>query len=180
MGIKSMGFDQRAFRDVLGQFATGIAVITAQIGDVRLGATVTSFNTVSLEPPLILFSLARSARSLADWKVAPALCVSILSESQIPLSNGFARAGGDKWAGVGYSVASSGCPILDHAIACFECAPYATYDGGDHEIFVLRVTGFHRPTSHPAPLIFYGGKYRNLKRDNPNDTPADDIALHGW
>jgi flavin reductase (DIM6/NTAB) family NADH-FMN oxidoreductase RutF len=170
--------DQREFRNALGQFATGVAIVTASVDGVRLGATISSFNSVSLDPPLVLFSMLKSSYGFAQWKKAQAFCVAILGESQRDLSNRFAKGGADKWSGVPSSSASNGAPKLAGAIAYFECEPYSICDGGDHEIFVCRVTDFH---VSPGPsLIFFAGKYRELTPSEGQTPPTDNAWLHGW
>jgi flavin reductase (DIM6/NTAB) family NADH-FMN oxidoreductase RutF len=94
-----MSFTDREFRDALGQFTTGVCVVTAEVDGILLGATVSSFNSVSLAPPLILFSLARSAQTLPLWLKATHFGVTVLAESQTDLSNRFARGGAEKWNG---------------------------------------------------------------------------------
>lgn len=176
-----MTIDQREFRNVLGQFATGIAIVTASVEGIRIGATISSFNSVSLDPPLVLFSMANKSLGLAQWKAARALAIFILGEGQTELSNRFARAGGDKWAGLGDAVTGNSSPALPGAIAYFECVPYANYAGGDHEIFVCEVTAFNNAGAKSHPLIFHAGKYCNLKTVEANQAPPEvNIWLHGW
>ncbi|MET0220265.1 MAG: flavin reductase family protein [Tardiphaga sp.] len=155
--------DTRAFRRALGQFATGVAVITAQgaNGD-ALGMTMSSFNSVSVDPPLILFSIDRKASSLPAMTEARGYAVNILGRDQEHLSNKFARSLGDKWSAVEHTLGIEAAPLIAGALAHFECVPYAHYDGGDHVIFVGRVLQF---TAHPGgePLIFYRGAYRGLE-----------------
>jgi len=173
--------DQRAFRNALGQFATGVAVVTTATGGNRLGATISSFNSVSLDPPLVLFSIARTSLGLPQWKTAKAFCISVLGESQRELSNRFARASGDKWNGLDDRRAGNGCPSLPGKIAHFECAPYAVHDGGDHEIFVCKVTAFDAAGASEPPLIFHAGEYRGLKAvDGVSAPPDENMWLHGW
>lgn len=153
-------FDAKAFRQALGQFATGVAIITAEGADGNaIGMTMSSFNSVSLDPPLVLFSVARSAYSLSAMTEAKGFGVNILGEDQAALSNRFAKALGDKWTDV--ELAPGSVPLLSGALAHFECAPYAQYDGGDHVIFVARVVSF---AAYPdkEPLVFFGGSYRSL------------------
>ncbi len=174
--------DQREFRNALGQFATGVAIVTAAVDGQRLGATITSFNSVSLDPPLVLFSLIRKSLGFEQWKKAKALCISILSESQRDLSNRFAKAGKDKWDGLTKIVdARNGAPMVPGVIAYFECEPERVCDGGDHEIFVCRVTDFHVKAGAQSSLIFFLGKYRHLQAlDSDAGPPADNLWLHGW
>ena len=155
-------FDARAFRRALGQFATGVAVITAQAADgTAIGMTMSSFNSVSVDPPLILFSIGRQALSLGAMTKAKGYAVNILGRDQEHLSDQFARALADKWAAVEHTIGHAAAPLLAGAIAHFECVPYAQYDGGDHVIFVGRVMQF---SAHPDkdPLIFFRGAYRSL------------------
>lgn len=155
-------FDAKAFRQALGQFATGVAIITAEgVDGNAIGMTMSSFNSVSLDPPLVLFSVARSAYSLAAMTDAKGYGVNILGADQTDLSNRFAKALGDKWADVELAPAQTPVPLLSGALAHFECSPYAQYDGGDHVIFVARVLSF-ATNPDKEPLVFYGGSYRNL------------------
>ncbi len=152
----------RALRDTLGMFATGVTVVTAAgDGGEPVGLTVSSFNSVSLDPPLVLFSIDRGALSLPALRRAPGYAVSVLSANQIELSQRFADAGSDKWAGLDLEYGCSGAPLIPEAIACFECRPYAVHDGGDHEIFVGEVMAY-RSAPAAAPLVFFGGEYRSL------------------
>ena len=174
------GFTERSFRDALGQFATGVAIVTAEVSGQRLGSTVSSFNAVSLAPPLVLFSLARSARSLPAWQAAQHYGVTILADHQIGLSNRFAKSGDDKWQAVEATPMKNGAPLLPGWLCFFECDAFARYDGGDHEIFVAKVTHFETRTDQD-PLIFHGGKYRNLASTTLASPPRDaDVWLHGW
>ena len=154
--------EARAFRDALGMFVTGVTVVTAA-GDSGepVGLTVSSFNSVSLDPPLVLFSIDREAQSLPALRRAPGYAVSVLSADQVELSRRFASTGADKWAGLDLEFGFEGAPLIPGAIAGFECRPHATYDGGDHEIFVGQVVG-HRTAPLAAPLVFFGGQYRRL------------------
>jgi flavin reductase (DIM6/NTAB) family NADH-FMN oxidoreductase RutF len=154
---------QRQFRSALSMFATGVAVITAPRREgTPVGMTVASFNSVSLDPPLILFSVDRRSLSLADLCVAGSYAVNVLEESQQDLSNRFAKANGDKWGWRDTATDSCEEPVLlPGTLATFECEPYAQYDGGDHVIFVGRVTR-HRTASQGRPLIFFGGRYHTL------------------
>lgn len=154
---------QRQFRAALSMFATGVAVITAPRREGHpIGITVASFNSVSLDPPLILFSVDRRSMSLADLCGAPAYAVNVLEETQQEMSNRFAKAHGDKWSWRdGAASERDAAVLLPDALATFECEPYAQHDGGDHVIFVGRVTR-HQARHQGRPLIFFGGRYRSL------------------
>ena len=176
-----MSVDQKEFRNALGQFATGVAIVTATVDGNRLGATISSFNSVSLEPPLVLFSMIRGALGIAQWKAAKSYCIAILGESQRDLSNRFAKAGTDKWIGIDPAFAANGAPMVPGANAYFECEPWSVCDGGDHEIFICRVTAFRViPQAEPS-LIFCGGRYRHLSAlDAATKPPPENLYLHGW
>ncbi len=153
------------FREALGCFATGVTVITAvgPRGEL-IGITANSFNSVSLDPPLILFSLNRRAYSLRAFLSTQAFAVNILRAGQEEISDRFARALKDKWSRIDYELWDSGCPILTAALASFECKIRHTYHGGDHVIFVGEVLRLrHDPEGQP--LLFHGGKYRGVTGD---------------
>ncbi|MEP9350486.1 flavin reductase family protein [Xanthobacter sp. KR7-225] len=158
-------FDPLALRRVLGRFATGVAVVTAEGGpagqEAMVGMTMSSFNSVSLDPPLVLFSVARSALSLPALRAAPGYGISILGRHQEHLSNRFARPLADKWAGVEVRRGESRVPLIEGALAHLECAPYACHEGGDHEVFIARVLRFYAAEGGD-PLIFFGGRYHAL------------------
>lgn len=152
----------RQLRNSLGRFATGVTIVTAPVADgPPIGMTVSSFNSVSLDPPLVLFSVARNARSLGQLESADGYAVNVLSSLHVDLSNRFARAGEDKWDAVEFSRGHCGTPVFDDALATFECEPYATYDGGDHVIFVGRVVN-HHAAEELEPLVFYRGRYHSV------------------
>lgn len=174
-----MAFTEREFRDTLGRFATGVAIVTSEVDGTLLGSTVSSFNSVSLSPPLVLFSLACSAQSFPLWQKAERFGVTILGEHQTDLSNRFARGGADKWAGLVPLRGEHGVPLIRGGLAAFECETYARHEGGDHEIMVGRVLSFTR--SEQQPLLFFGGRYRRLQTDTQIETPPGmDTWLHGW
>jgi flavin reductase (DIM6/NTAB) family NADH-FMN oxidoreductase RutF len=176
-------FDEREFRKALGHFATGVAIVGANVQGQLLGSTISSFNSVSLTPPLVLFSLARSALGLAQWHAAECYGITILAEHQGELSNRFARTGGDKWKDLHVEVMENGSPLLSDWLAYFECQAYARHDGGDHEIFIGRVLDFRYRSQgkEPRPLVFYGGKYRWLAPSgNLEPSPHPDVWPYGW
>jgi flavin reductase (DIM6/NTAB) family NADH-FMN oxidoreductase RutF len=176
-----MTFDERQFRDALGQFATGVAVVTSLVDGVKMAMTVSSFNAVSLRPPLVLFSVARSAQSFDLWQRAQAFAVMVLQEGQTALSNRFAKSGANKWHDIDVVSGTTGAPLLPTSLACFECKVYARYDGGDHEIVVGEVINL-RNSSHQStgPLVFYGGRYRSLTAEGGAGVGYNEIWLHGW
>lgn len=178
----SQSFSPQQFREALGCFATGIAVVTAVNGGERIGATVSSFNSVSLDPPLVLFSMARSSRAFAAWQTVEHFAVNVLAEHQGATSTRFARSVGDKWDGARHIVGKHGAPLLGDSLAAFECARYANYDGGDHIIIVGRVCNVRvRKRVDAVPLIFFRSKYRRLANEvSVEALPDAERLLHGW
>ncbi|WP_187968465.1 flavin reductase family protein [Aquibium microcysteis] len=173
--------DTRQLRDAFGRFTTGIVIVTTDVGGERIGATVSSFNSVSLAPPLVSFCIARNARAMAAWETAPGFAVSVLSRTQSHLSTQFARSLGDKWSGVGTRPASCvDAPLIEGALMWFECETYARYDGGDHLIILGRVVAAEAGRS-VEPLLFFGGAYRHLApRMEHEHVSRDDMWLHAW
>jgi 4-hydroxyphenylacetate 3-hydroxylase, reductase component len=177
-----MSFTSTDFRRALGTFPTGVAIITARGPDGALhGMTVSSFNSVSLDPPLVLFSVARTVQSFAIWEQATEWGINILAESQDALSTRFAKSGTGKWADIEPISATSGVPLLPDVLAHFECERYAIYDGGDHLIMVGKVLSLGRPSdSITAPLVFFSGRYHQLDRPRPGASEDDERLLFGW
>ncbi len=154
----------RSLRTCLGRFATGIAVVTATGRDGEpVGLTINSFTAISLEPPLILFSLDRATTSLPDFEAGEAYAVNVLSADQQGISDTFARADpAERWRDTVWSPGStSGAPVLEGAIARFECVRFAVHDGGDHRMFLARVVAAAH-AEHGAPLLYFNGRYQFL------------------
>jgi flavin reductase (DIM6/NTAB) family NADH-FMN oxidoreductase RutF len=159
----SPDFDLLQFRRTLSQFATGVTVITTRSGSGTeypfVGLTASSFNSVSLDPPLVLWSMAMRANSLPMFRHGSHYIVNVLDASQLDLCKRFATLKGDRFAGVDYRLSSNGLPILANALAWFECHNRSRYDEGDHVIFVGEV---ERCGIHPEggkPLIFHSGEF---------------------
>jgi len=151
-------------RRAFGCFATGVAVATTldkQGG--RVGMTISSFNSVSLDPPLVLWSIANDSLSYDAFSAADHFAVNVLAEHQQDLSDRFAARGGDKFAGLECKEGLSGSPILPEFAACFECTTEFRYPGGDHMIIVGRVHRFE--DREVDPLIFYRGHF--LRKGSP-------------
>jgi flavin reductase (DIM6/NTAB) family NADH-FMN oxidoreductase RutF len=178
-----MTFTERNFRDALSLFPTGVAIVTTLTkAGARVGATVSSFNSVSLSPPLVLFSIARTSRSFAVWCDAATYAINILHEHQHAVSKQFARSLEEKWEGTAALTGHTGALLIPGALASFECENYARYDGGDHLILVGKVCALTTAnTSDPRPLIFYRGSYQKIERDIDSDTSLDFYyLLNGW
>ena len=153
-------FSARDFRAALGMFATGVTIVTAcDAAGARIGLTANSFNSVSLEPPLVLWSLSRAAASMPVFAEGSHYAINILAAEQKELALRFARRGADRFADVAFRDGlACGAPILEGAAAAFECFNRSRYDEGDHVIFVGEVERCERRAG-ASPLIFHGGRY---------------------
>ncbi|MEQ5871870.1 flavin reductase family protein [Sagittula sp. NFXS13] len=158
------GFDPRAFRAALGCFATGVTVITAQADGKRVGVTANSFNSLSLDPPLILWSLVKTSSSYPTFAAASHFAVNILAHDQIDLSNQFACRSDDKFAGLDVAEGHGRCLLLPDTCATIQCSRENILDGGDHWILIGRVTDF--AASEHAPLLYHRGGY-SMARPHP-------------
>lgn len=152
-------FDSKAFRNALGLFPTGVAVVTMLAADRRkVGLTVNSFTSVSLRPPLVSFNLAKSLRSISDWLSTEAFAVNLLRHNQQLISSDFARSQPDKWVNTECSTGATSSPILASNLASFECEKFACHEVGDHYIMIGKVIRFV-VTADAEPLVFYRGSY---------------------
>ncbi len=148
-------------RAALGQFATGVAVVTTRgLNGRSVGLTINSFSSVSLEPPLVLWSLSRRSSSLADFSAARTVAIHVLSADQDKLARRFATPCADRFAGIARSIGPNGVPLLEGGVARFICTPHDHHEAGDHVIFVVRVERFDRLDG--APLIFHASRFREL------------------
>lgn len=155
-------FSPRAFRDAVGHFATGVTIVTAPSDDGPLGVTVNSFTSISLDPPLVLFSASRQLYSLPGLLKAPCYGISILCSQHADTSTRFSKPGAEKWASSAVEMGQElPCHLFKDALARFECVPYATHDAGDHVLFLARVVRFEIADAG-EPLVFFRGKYRGL------------------
>ncbi len=151
-------FDSRQFRTALSQFATGVTIITTRLPDGSfLGLTASSFNSVSLDPPLVLWSLAQTAKSLPVFTGNSHYVINILSGNQAALAERFAKRIDNRFEGVEFELSHTGLPILKGVAAWFECHNRSRYPEGDHVIFVGEV---ERCNATPQPaLVFHNGKF---------------------
>jgi 3-hydroxy-9,10-secoandrosta-1,3,5(10)-triene-9,17-dione monooxygenase reductase component len=155
--------DGRAFRNALGSFTTGVTIVTARDrSGADVGLTANSFNSVSLDPPMVLWSLGRKSTNLDAFLAAEHFAVHILAADQDRLSTLFATSGADKFAGLALSRGHGGVPLIGGCSACFECRTAYRYEGGDHVIFVGEVLSFEH--SDRPPLVFHGGRYATVAR----------------
>lgn len=170
--------DPRAFRTALGSFVTGVTIVTTRDGaGIDTGLTANSFNSVSLEPPLILWSLALNANTLPAFRQAEWWAVHILAADQEALSGQFATKGADRFAGVPVSRGPGDIPLLEGCAARFICRTAFEYEGGDHAIFVGHVVEFDH--SGGAPLAYHGGRYSRVMPAGPHTADAALSRLGG-
>jgi flavin reductase (DIM6/NTAB) family NADH-FMN oxidoreductase RutF len=168
-GLRAVGDDERApcdqseFRRVLGNFATGVTVVTAPAADGEggpAGFACQSFSALSLDPPLVAFMVGRTSTTWPRIARAGVFCVNVLGAHQGELCRGFAVSGADKFAGVGYDAAPvSRSPRLTGALAWIDCAIHAVHTGGDHLVVVGRVTALGAADGDRPPLLFHRGRF---------------------
>ncbi len=149
--------DPEDFKRALSSFATGVTVVTTRYRDEDAGMTVSSFNSVSIEPPLVLWSVGKDGYSYEPFVKSDFFAVHVLAVHQEQLSERFAQTGIDKFDGLECRTGIGGVPVLPEYAACFECEVEHRYDGGDHTILVGRVLRLDDRESDP--LIYYRGRY---------------------
>ena len=163
--------DTELLRRALGQYATGVTVVTALAGDTPIGMTANSFTSVSLAPPLILWCVAKTAASHDLFVAAPHFAVHVLGARHGDLALAFAGKRGEKFAGVDWQPGVAGVPVLREVAPIFECRTWARYPGGDHTIIVGEV--LELMTRPGDPLLFHSGELRGLSpaRKRVSKTP---------
>ena len=168
--------DTREFRNALGQFATGVTVITSidANGD-PVGVTASSFNSVSMDPPLVLWSLAKNSGSLAAYQESGHFCVHVLASSHEALSQKFAARGTDKFEGIEWQTGIGSVPLLPEYAAQFQCKTTYQYEGGDHVIFVGEVMDYQ--TQDESALVFHKGNYATAKVKNRGEPAGDAVDI---
>lgn len=177
--------DLRALRVALGQYTTGVTVVTTRApGGAHVGITVNSFTSVSLNPPLVLFCLSNRSSLLTVFEQAAHFAVNVLAIGQQALSNRFAKPSVNTWEDVRFRLGQHGCALLTGALGTLECARRAAYPGGDHLILVGEVVRFDTVTA-AEPLVFYQGNYGTFTRDQsgvaapPDGTLSDFVYYWG-
>ena len=169
------GFDSSGFRQALGAFVTGVTIVTTcDEAGVPAGLTANSFNSVSLSPPMVLWSLSLDSASLGAFRSAPYWAVHVLAAGQEALSAQFAGREGDKFAGVRTVEGPGGIPLLDDYAARFVCRAAFEYEGGDHAIFLGRVESFSR--TGKTPLVYHQGRYGGVFPGSPGGAQARSLA----
>ncbi|MBM7049231.1 flavin reductase family protein [Rhizobium lusitanum] len=156
-----VAIDTGQFRKALGRFATGVTVVTAVSPEgTMIGLTVNSFNSVSMDPPLILWSVGRNSRRGQDLMRAKGFAVNVLAGNQLDIANRFSRWLETPFDGVDYRLTANGLPVLDRAVAHFECEHHAQHDGGDHVILIGRVLDYS--LGDGSALVYAGGRFTAL------------------
>lgn len=156
-------FDSRAFRHALGHFPTGVAIVTTRTPEGRpVGLTINSFSSLSLEPPLIMWSLANQSPSLNVFENCSYFAINVISQEQVGAALGFANPKvEDKFALISHIDGEEGVPLLDNCVATFVCKNYRQHEGGDHTLFIGRVVRHSTITEH-EPAVFHKGQFTRL------------------
>jgi flavin reductase (DIM6/NTAB) family NADH-FMN oxidoreductase RutF len=164
--VTDPAIDAKDLRRALGNFVTGVTVVTTKDASGELaGLTVNSFTSLSLSPPLVLWNLARSAASFKVFESCSHFVVNVLAENQMHLSERFAQSGGDKFSSVAWREGIAAMPLLDDVAASFTCRATVRYPGGDHVILIGEVLAHHQ--SERAPLLYARGRYCRLNEEKP-------------
>jgi 3-hydroxy-9,10-secoandrosta-1,3,5(10)-triene-9,17-dione monooxygenase reductase component len=167
--------DSRALRNALGAFATGVTIVTTRNAEgLDVGVTANSFNSVSLNPPMVLWSLSRQAMSLASFQQSPCFAVHVLAADQDDLSRLFATKGASKFEQLAVTRGFGNVPLIDGCAARFQCRTAFSYDAGDHIIFVGEVQAFE--AFQRPPLLFHAGRYALAVEKTATPAVADAVA----
>lgn len=157
--------DPSAFRKAIGNFATGVTVVTTANGGLLHGVTANSLTSVSLDPLLLLVCVDKSAHAHTEMLACSSFGISVLGADQKDVSNLFAKSGlpeEGNLRGAAYRLGATGCPLIEGALAHFECLPHAQVDAGDHTIFVGRVQSGEVGRPDAEPLLYFRGSYRAI------------------
>lgn len=176
-GGTGAAIDPREFRNVLGQFCTGITIITTEQDGVPVGFACQSFAALSLDPPLVLFCPTKLSRSWKAIEASGRFCVNVLHEKQKDVCARFGSREPDKFAGVDWTPSRLGSPVIDGVLAHIDCTVHSVHDGGDHLVVFGAVHSLsdgsadeHRHRQKPRPLLFYRGEYTGIEPDK--NSPA--------
>ncbi|MHA6194824.1 flavin reductase family protein [Pseudomonas wadenswilerensis] len=175
MSPSSTAIEPLSFREALGHYASGITVITSHVDEQPLGFTCQSFYSVSMNPPLVSFSVMRNSASYPGIRQAGRFLVNILSGDQAGISNQFARKGTDKWHGVEWQRSPLGNPIIAGSLHWLDCEIHAEHAAGDHLIVIGEVKALKRQEATAAqPLLYFKGQYATLPPAAQSDATAGD------
>ncbi|GAA4776215.1 MULTISPECIES: flavin reductase family protein [Microbacterium] len=166
--LEAPAIDARRFRDALGHYASGITIVTGHDGAEPIGFTCQSFYSVSVDPPLVSFSVMKTSTTWPRIRETGRFAVNVLESEQIGVSSQFARKGTDKWAGIDWNAAASGDPVIASTLMWVDAELWAEYDAGDHWIVVGRVVELSPEDWHGegTPLLYFKGEYRHLHRED--------------
>jgi flavin reductase (DIM6/NTAB) family NADH-FMN oxidoreductase RutF len=153
--------DTTEFRTVLGNFASGLTIITAMTGEGPVGFTCQSFTSLSLDPPLVLFCPSKTSTTWPRIRIVGRFCVNVLATDHESLSSQFSRSGTDKFEGVEFDRSPNGSPLLPGAVAWIDCVLQVEHEGGDHAIAVAAVEDLAADTDS-SPLLFHRGRYAKV------------------
>lgn len=179
--VTPVGFepDPERFRQVLGHFCTGIAIITAVAGGEPVGFSCQSFAALSLEPPLVLFCPARTSTTWPRIEHAQFFCANVLSEEQRYLASAFGRSNPDRFADVGWAPNAAGAPVIDGALTWVGCEVQAVHEAGDHYVVIGRVLELG-DCGAQRPLLFYRGRYGTSAASAAEGPPEVVETLLAW
>ena len=156
--------DPRKFREALGHYASGVTIISGLVDGDPVGFTCQSFYSVSLDPPLVSFSVQRTSNSWPKLRAASNFAINVLSSDQIEVSNAFARSTGNRWENVRWRTSPHKCPVIDDALLWLDCGHHVEHEAGDHWVVICRVNSISEvhALGDRSPLIYYKGRYRQL------------------
>lgn len=159
--------DKKLLRRVMGQFATGITVVTTEYQGKKYGFTANSFTSVSLDPPLVLFCLNKDSEGCEEFKASNCFAINILSNQQGDLSNRFANSQlnpTERFEDLNTSTAQTGSPLFEDTLGWFDCKLHQYHEAGDHIIFIGEIVDMHR-SELDEPILYFAGKYRFLEKN---------------
>ena len=164
MTASGTAVDPRTFRDTLGHYASGITIVSGHDDEGPIGFTCQSFYSVSMDPPLVSFSVMTSSTTYPRIRETGRFAVNVLSHHQDAVSSQFARKGTDKWSGISWQPTIAGNPVIDDTLMWVDCDIWAEHEAGDHVIVIGRVNEVSPPEWHRhEPLLFFKGRYRHLR-----------------
>jgi len=178
--MTSGSIDPRTFRDVLGQFCTGITIVTTVHDGVPYGFACQSFAALSLSPPLVLFCPAKVSRSWKAIEASGRFCVNVLTEDQREICTRFGSTVSDKFTDIAWHPSELGSPVFDGSSVHIDCTMHAVHDGGDHVVACGAVQSMSEsPSERPRPLLYYRGEYTGIESAKSTSAQWRD-DLGGW
>ena len=166
--LDTPSIDAAQFRRTVGRYASGLTVVTGHDGAEPIGFTCQSFYSVSVEPPLVSFSVMKDSTTYPRIRETGRFAVNVLSADQETIANQFARRGTDKWAGVSWAPSTNGNPVLAGTVAWLDCSIWTEHDAGDHLIVLGKVLELSTDDTRPTPLLYFDGQYRVLPVPSEN------------